>query len=109
MEAKQQVDTIVKGGVVVNGQAMQRADLAIANGVITAMGAVENTHMAAHTIDARGKYVLPGVLDPHCHPVYADKMETFSDSLNSGITTEIDGTHPSFFCFCTWDIIVPPL
>jgi dihydropyrimidinase len=90
MEAKQQVDTIVKGGVVVNSQAMQRADIAITNGTITAVGEVENTHTARQVIEARGKYVLPGVIDPHCHPVYVDKMETFSVSAAfGGVTTVI--------------------
>jgi dihydropyrimidinase len=90
MAARQQVDVMVKGGVVVNGQAMQRADIAIANGVITAMGEVDSTHTAAHIIDARGQYVLPGVIDPHCHPVYVDKMETFSVSAAfGGVTTVI--------------------
>ena len=66
MEAKQQVDTIVKGGVVVNGQAMQRADLAIANGVITAMGAVENTHMA---------------FDPRFFAAHPEVVQALSDAL----------------------------
>jgi dihydropyrimidinase len=91
MEAKQQVDVLIKGGVVVNGQAMQRADIAIADGVITAMGEIENTHTMAQTIDAQGKYVLPGVIDPHCHPVYADKMETFSVSAAFGGVTTVIG------------------
>jgi dihydropyrimidinase len=96
MEAKQHVDTIVKGGVVVNGQAMRQADIAIANGVIAAMGEVDNTHSAARTIDAHGKYVLPGVIDPHCHPVYADKMETFSVSAAFGGVTTVLGFVGSF-------------
>ena len=41
-------------------------------------------------IDASGKYVLPGAIDSHCHPVYSDKMDTYSvTAAYGGITTVI--------------------
>lgn len=107
MEAKPQVDVIVKGGVVVNGQSMQRADIAIADGVITEIGEVKQT--AAETIDAQGKYILPGVIDPHCHPVYVDKMETFSVSAAFGGVTTVVGFVGSFAAWGGDGDLVPSL
>jgi dihydropyrimidinase len=41
-------------------------------------------------VDARGCYVLPGILDAHVHPIYADTMESLSISAaHGGITTLI--------------------
>ena len=54
---------------------------------------------AAREIDASGEYVLPGIIDAHNHPVYADKMDTFSLlAAYGGITTII----PFFGNFAAW-------
>lgn len=60
------LDLVVQGGtVVIPGVGPLRADVAIADGRIVALG--EDLDGAAATLDARGKAVLPGVVDPHIH------------------------------------------
>ena len=45
---------------------------------------------ARRVIDASGLYVMPGIVDAHNHPVYADRIETFSLSAAfGGITTVV--------------------
>ncbi|GIW07937.1 MAG: dihydroorotase-like protein [Dehalococcoidia bacterium] len=61
-----QVDTAVVGGTVVLPDGELRADLGIANGRIMAI-ATPGTLAGATTIDASGRYVLPGLVDPHLH------------------------------------------
>jgi dihydropyrimidinase len=89
-------DCVIKGGLVVSGQGVERNDILVGNGVIQRIG---QDLSARDVIDASGKYVLPGIVDAHCHPVYADKIDTFSMSAAyGGITTII----PFFGNFSSW-------
>jgi len=60
------VETAVVGGTVVLPNGEQRADVGIANGRIVALAA-PGTLTAQSTIEATGRYVLPGLVDPHLH------------------------------------------
>jgi dihydroorotase len=61
-------DLVIKGGRVIDPSARLDAvrDVAIARGRIAAVGA-NITALAADVIDARGKLVVPGLLDIHTH------------------------------------------
>ena len=60
------LDLVVRGGtVVVPGVGRLRADVGIADGRIVALG--EDLGAARASLDAPGKAVLPGVVDPHVH------------------------------------------
>ena len=85
-----QVDCLVRGGLLVTGKGVERADIAIKGGIITEISQEIKGIQASRTIDAQNKYVLPGAIDAHCHPVYADKMDTMSlCAAYGGITTLI--------------------
>jgi dihydroorotase len=82
-------DLIVKGGRVINPSRKLDAirDVAIANGRIVAIEA--NLHAdATETIDARGKLVVPGLLDIHTHT--ARFAEGPGLVLQDGVTGWID-------------------
>ena len=57
-------DTVVKGGTVVTAADHFRADVAITDGRIAAIGTGLD---GARTIDATGLLVMPGGVDSHCH------------------------------------------
>ena len=57
-------DLVIRGGTVVTGTDIFRADVGIAAGRIAALGT--NLH-GASTLDAGGLLVLPGGIDTHCH------------------------------------------
>jgi allantoinase len=58
-------DLIIRGGTVVVPSGSTRADVAIEDGRIAAIG--PELAGASHEIDARGLYVLPGLIDVHVH------------------------------------------
>ncbi len=62
-------DLIVSGGLAVMPTATETADLGIAGGKIVAIGAPGSLTAigAARTVDAGGKIVIPGGVDPHIH------------------------------------------
>jgi dihydropyrimidinase len=86
----QQADYLITGGLVVTGEGVSRRDVLIGNGTIQQVAPGLGGVSASRVIDASGKYVLPGIIDAHNHPVYADRVDTFSVSAAyGGITTII--------------------
>jgi N-acyl-D-aspartate/D-glutamate deacylase len=61
------LDHLIKGGTVVDGSgsAPRSADVGIRDGRIVAVGDI--TEEAANVVDAAGKLVIPGAIDPHTH------------------------------------------
>ena len=89
-------DCAIKGGLIVRGKGITKGDILVGDGVVQQIG---EDIQAPRVIDASGKYVLPGIIDVHCHPVYADKMDTFSlSAAYGGVTTII----PFFGNFAAW-------
>ena len=88
--ASDRADVLVKGGLMVSGLGITRSDVLISDGVIGEVGPQLSDRQATRTIDATGKYVLPGGIDSHAHPIYGDKMDTYSISAAfGGVTTVV--------------------
>ena len=86
----EKADVLVKRGLLVTGQGISRQDLVIKGGQVREMGDGLSPREASRVIDASGKYILPGAIDSHCHPVYSDKMDEYSIcAAYGGITTVI--------------------
>ena len=68
------VDLVVRGGRVVTSTEVLETAVAVSGGKIVALGAEAMLPPAERTIDATGKYVLPGLMDCHVHlgAVYDD-------------------------------------
>ena len=82
--------TAIKGGILVNGQEMKRADVFLSDGRIEGVEPGGSQRTADTVIDASDKFVLPGIIDAHIHPVYADRIDTLSKAAAAeGITTVI--------------------
>ncbi len=83
-------DLIIKGGALVDATNVVEGDLCIGGGKIQAVVRDAVAEQAARVVDARGYYVLPGILDAHVHPIYADTMASLAVSAaHGGITTLI--------------------
>jgi len=92
-------DIVIRGGEVVTADAVFLADVAIAGEKIVAVG---GSHTAKKIIDAKGRYVIPGVIDSHVHfrsPGYDYKEDWQSGTgaaARGGVTTvlEMPNTNP---------------
>ena len=83
-------DFIIRGGLVVRGSGISREDIVVAGGRIAADPERYHDSDVGRVIDATGLYVLPGIVDAHNHPVYADRIETMSLSAAfGGVTTVV--------------------
>src|SRR5215216_3561964 len=60
------LDLIVRGGKLVTPDGVQRADLGVLRGKIVQVAA-EISDAAASTLNAKGSYVFPGIVDAHVH------------------------------------------
>ncbi|MDF1817714.1 MAG: amidohydrolase family protein [Immundisolibacteraceae bacterium] len=85
-------DLLIKNGQLVDGTGRERfiGDIAIKNGVIVEMGTVSGE--AEETIDAAGKIVAPGFVDPHSHYDAQISWDSLlSSSSEHGVTTVVMG------------------
>jgi dihydropyrimidinase len=88
-------DLVIKGGCVATTEGVSTMDVAVHDGAIAALG--RNLPPAGRTIDAAGRFVLPGGVDAHCHIeqlsgaglMNADTFETATRSAAFGGTTTV--------------------
>ena len=92
-------DTVIRGGTLITPSGPVNADLGIAGGRIAAIGF---DLVGERAIDATGKLVLPGAVDPHVHLQMPAGAVTSSDDWETGTiaaacggtTTVIDFVEP---------------
>ena len=82
-------DVLVRGGLVVTGAGMARADVGIRGEQVAAVGPDLPAEGAKRVLDATGKLVLPGVVDVHVHPVWLDDIRQSSIGGAFGGTTTL--------------------
>lgn len=58
-------DLVIKNGTIATASDTFRADVGVANGIVTALA--EGLPAGRETIDAADRLVLPGCIDSHCH------------------------------------------
>src|SRR5687767_13356005 len=85
-------DLLITNGTIVDGTGAPRfkGDVAVQGGKIAAVGKIQGP--AAETIDAAGKVVCPGFVDPHTHydaQITWDRL--LSSSAEHGVTTVVMG------------------
>src|SRR5207253_2915719 len=94
---------LIKNGEIVTADARYRADLWCEGETITRIGPGLTAPAGAEVIDAVGKLVFPGFIDPHVH-IYLPFMGTFAKdtydtasraALVGGTTTLIEMVCPS--------------
>jgi N-acyl-D-amino-acid deacylase len=86
-------DLVIRGGSVLDGSGREAvvADIGIARGKITKIGAIE-PGAAAQEIDARGLVVAPGFIDVHTHADDDVLTEPLAENfIRDGVTTIVTG------------------
>ena len=88
-------DLILRGGTVVDGTGApgRRADVAIRDGVITAVGRHLRGGAGARIMDVTGLIVAPGFIDPHAHISGIAQQPDAENFLRQGITTIFNSLH----------------
>ena len=86
------VDTVVKNCKVVRPEGITTEGIAIDDGKIVALASDANLPKTGKTIDAKGNYVIPGVLDNHMHlggyqPLDVDTRIDTAAAAYGGVTT----------------------
>jgi dihydroorotase-like cyclic amidohydrolase len=71
----ERVDLLVKNGTVVLREGARLGHVAIDQGKIAAILPPNFTPDAAQVIDATGKHVMPGVVDPEGHPGHSFPLD----------------------------------
>ncbi len=84
-----QFDLLLTGGTVVTGEGIHRADVGVRGEVIAAVEPNLPREAAREIVDVTGKYVFPGVIDVHVHPVYLDSVGYCSRVAAYGGTTTL--------------------
>jgi dihydropyrimidinase len=79
-------DILIRGGLVVSSSEIGKADVGIKGEKIASIEARLPEKDAGRVIEASGKYVMPGVIDVHVHPVYEDDMGGLSFTAAHGGT-----------------------
>ena len=64
------MELVIKNGKIVTPTEIISAGIAIDKGKIAVIGREDFLPPADETIDATGKYILPGLIDPHTHPAF---------------------------------------
>jgi N-acyl-D-aspartate/D-glutamate deacylase len=92
VNGRAQYDLVIRNGIVVDGTGLpsRRADVAVHDGKIAEIGFVDGD--GTREIDAEGRVVAPGIVDPHTH---YDPQLTFepygTSSCFHGVTTVVTG------------------
>src|SRR5690242_10768581 len=94
---------LIKNGEIVTADSRYRADIYIEDETVTRIGRSLEVPPATEVLDATGKLVFPGFIDPHVH-IYLPFMATFAKdthetasiaALIGGTTTYIEMCCPS--------------
>lgn len=85
-------DVTIRSGRVVTGGAVRETDVGISGGIITSIG--NNLPPGTKDFDARGKWVLPGGIDSHCHVEQLSGMGVMSadDFYSATVSAAFGGT-----------------
>lgn len=87
---RQAGEIVIRGGRIVNADGIRQADVRIVGETIAEIGPRLRFAADARVIDASGRLVMPGGIDPHTHlhPLFVDDLTSGSmAALAGGITT----------------------
>lgn len=90
---------LIKGGTVVTHEQTFKADVLCDGDKIAAVGQNLDVPAGTQTVDASGKYIMPGGIDPHCHMQLPFMGTTATDDYESGSAAALAGGTTSIIDF----------
>ena len=91
---------VIRGGTIVNAGERFEADVKVEGRTITAIGSDLPRGSGDIVIDAEGKYLLPGFIDPHVHMELPFMGTVSIDDFETGTASGIAGGTTSIIDFC---------
>jgi dihydroorotase-like cyclic amidohydrolase len=91
---EERFDTVITNGRFVNHDSIIDGTLGVRGGRIAFVSTSRDAPPADEVIDARGRYVIPGLIDPHTHP---GALRPFSDDIRSETRAAAAGGVTSWF------------
>lgn len=92
-------DLLIRGGTVATASDVFQADVAVKDGVIVQIG--RDLGEAKETVDATGRYVLPGGIDSHVHLSQpSGEGIVMADDFESGTRSALYGGNTTVMPFC---------
>jgi N-acyl-D-aspartate/D-glutamate deacylase len=92
--SQQTYDIVIQDGTIIDGSGnvAYQANLGISDGTIIKIGKIKASQ-GTQTIDAEGKYVVPGFIDmhTHCENIRGEKRKEALNYLTQGVTTVVSG------------------
>src|SRR6201997_2838980 len=82
-------DLVIKNGWVVTSQDTWRGGVAIAGEKFVAIGTDDSLPDGKEVIDAKGRHILPGLIDAHVH--FRDPGVTHKEDFSTGSTAAVCG------------------
>ena len=86
---KREFDLLLTGGTVVTGDGIRRVDIGVRGELIAAVEPDLPHESSRQVVDVTGRYVFPGIIDAHVHPVYLDDVGYSSRVAAYGGTTTL--------------------
>lgn len=95
------VDLVVKNAKLVSPRGIYEAGVAVKNGVISTVARDIHLPEGDKVIDAKGQYILPGLLDGHVHTFLPPESPAtgLKAAAKGGITTSLEMPGTQFGCF----------
>ena len=91
---------LIKNGEIITADARYKADIYAEGDTITRIGQNLEAPAGTEVVDATGKYVFPGFIDPHVH-IYLPFMATFAkDTHETGSKAALIGGTTTFIEMC---------
>jgi dihydropyrimidinase len=91
---------LIKNGEIVTADSRFRSDIYVEGETITRIGAARDAPPGTEVLDASGKLVFPGFIDPHVH-IYLPFMATFAkDTHETGSIAALIGGTTTFIEMC---------
>jgi dihydropyrimidinase len=94
------VSLLIRNGEIITADSRYKADIYVEDETITRIGQNLEAPPDAEVVDASGKYVFPGFIDPHVH-LYLPFMGTFSkDTHETGSRAALVGGTTTYIEMC---------
>jgi dihydropyrimidinase len=98
---------LIRGGTVVNADRAFRADVLCVDGLIAAVGTHLDAPTGTQVLDAGGRYVMPGGIDPHTHMQLPFMGTVTRDDFYSGTAAALAGGTTTIIDFVIPDPLEP--